>query len=366
MGEKVLIITAPARPTSVTQTVLMSSASNVVQPDPVAVPDDPQLRAAQAAGVLHISQAHDGHWHESMALHEATRPIDPPLTTISAADVATDVATNMLLQVEALYAGADEDTRYLARELASNVEYHYLRATRTILVAYPVPTAAIETLTRELTRVMIADIQFLLPILKVDLPSFEIQQSEYTSTHFAAIHSLSQTDDDDSIATAALHQLTDGLARVVAHETTRREAVAAHNEQQRDLGAKWNKRSRTVAVLGAPGMGYGENVLPYLRRSVEGMALHATSRELRGACRGRLRWPHDVCHDESGLQICCDHEIMRVKQYCTCSCAGTGDPGRVYLFPRSRPLSRLELDLRRAASADVRLGHVACGGISSV
>ncbi len=48
---------------------------------------------------------------------------------------------------------------------------------------------------------------------------------------------------------------------------------------------------------GAGGAGdgvYGENVLPYLRRSVEGVAVHATSRELRGACRRRRRWPPEV------------------------------------------------------------------------
>jgi hypothetical protein len=67
--------------------------------------------------------------------------------------------------------------------------------------------------------------------------------------------------------------------------------VATLTEQQRDVGVKWNQRSRPVAVLAAPGMGFGENVLPYLRRSVEGLAVHATSRELCGACRRRHRWP---------------------------------------------------------------------------
>jgi len=105
----------------------------------------------------------------------------------------------------------------------------------------------------------------------------------------AALEALVQ-----EVADAALVTLTAGWTRVVAQETARREAAAAHNEQQRDVGAKWNNRSRVVAVLGAPGMGYGENVLPYLRRSVEGVALHATSRELRGACRRRHRWPPEV------------------------------------------------------------------------
>jgi hypothetical protein len=82
------------------------------------------------------------------------------------------------------------------------------------------------------------------------------------------------------IADATLVTLNAGWPRVVAQETARREAAAALHKQQRDVGAQWNHRSRAVAVLGAPGMGYGENVLPYLRRSVEGLAVHATSREL--------------------------------------------------------------------------------------
>ena len=152
-----------------------------------------------------------------MALREAARPIDPPLTTISVKEVTTAVATCMRSQLP-----PDADTQE------------------------SVPTAALEALVQE-------------------------------------------------VADAALVTLTAGWTRVVAHETARREAAAAHNEQQREVGAKWNHRARPVAVLGAPGMGYGENVLPYLRRSVEGVALHATSRELRGACRGRLRWPPEVC-----------------------------------------------------------------------
>ena len=178
----------------------------------VAVPEDPLLRAAQAAGVLLISQA-----HESMAQRERARPIDPPLTTISANEVTTAVATRMRTQPS-----PDSTTKQ------------------------SVPTAALEALVQE-------------------------------------------------VADAALVTLTAGWTRVVAHETTRREAATAHKEQQRIEGVQWNLRSRPVAVLGAPGMGYGENVLPYLRRSVEGVAMHATSRELRGACRRRRRWPAEVC-----------------------------------------------------------------------
>jgi hypothetical protein len=189
----------------------------------VVVPEDPHLRAAQAAGVLLISQA-----QESMAQREAARSIDPPLTTISANQVVTAVATRMRKRLS-----PDADTREL------------------------VPTAALEALVQE-------------------------------------------------VADAALVSFTADWTRVVAQETARREAAAAHNEQQRDVGAKWNNRSRPVAVLGAPGMGYGENVLPYLRRSVEGVALHATSRELRGACRRRHRWPPEVC------QCVCMNELFCV------------------------------------------------------
>jgi hypothetical protein len=151
-----------------------------------------------------------------MSQREAAHPIDPPLTTISPAEVATAVAARMRTRLP---------------RGSNNKE--------------SVPTAALEALVQE-------------------------------------------------VADAALVTLTVGWTRVVAQETARREAAAAHNEQQRDVGAKWNQRSRPVVVLGAPGMGYGENVLPYLRRSVEGVALHATSRELRGACRRRRRWPQEV------------------------------------------------------------------------
>jgi hypothetical protein len=85
-----------------------------------------------------------------------------------------------------------------------------------------------------------------------------------------------------------------GVLLISQAQESRREAVVAHHEQQRDVGAQWNRRSRAVAVLGAPGMGYGENVLPYLRRSSEGLAVHATSRELGGACRRRRKWPPEV------------------------------------------------------------------------
>jgi hypothetical protein len=81
---------------------------------------------------------------------------------------------------------------------------------------------------------------------------------------------------------------------MVAQAIARREALAVHRKQQRDAGAKWNQRSHPVAVLGAPEMGFGENVLPYLRRSVEGVAIRCTSRELAAACCRRRKWTSDV------------------------------------------------------------------------
>ena len=85
-------------------------------------------------------------------------------------------------------------------------------------------------------------------------------------------------------ATSTHVMITTGWTRMVAQAIARREALAVHRKQQRDAGAKWNQRSHPVAVLGAPEMGFGENVLPYLRRSVEGVAIRCTSRELAAAC----------------------------------------------------------------------------------
>jgi hypothetical protein len=59
------------------------------------------------------------------------------------------------------------------------------------------------------------------------------------------------------------------------------------------VAAAWNNRSRAVAVLGSSGLGWGVNVLPYLRSSVEGRAMHATSQEIRVAVR-RTRWVPEV------------------------------------------------------------------------
>jgi hypothetical protein len=105
----------------------------------------------------------------------------------------------------------------------------------------------------------------------------------------AAVEALVQ-----QVATAALDVLTSGWMRVVGEESVRQTAVAALHRERAGVADEWNKKSRAVAVLGAPGMGYGFNVLPFLRRSEEGRALHATSLEICGAC-GRTKWKKEVC-----------------------------------------------------------------------
>jgi hypothetical protein len=82
-------------------------------------------------------------------------------------------------------------------------------------------------------------------------------------------------------------------------------ALAAYETQVQErvaVAAAWNHQSRAVAVLGSSGLGWGVHVLPYLRPSVEGRAMHATSQAIRVAVR-RTRWPHEVrqwCHVVGG------------------------------------------------------------------
>ena len=88
-------------------------------------------------------------------------------------------------------------------------------------------------------------------------------------------------------AFAALVQQAVAVVRtaLAACETQVRERVA--------VAAAWNHQSRAVAVLGSSGLGWGVHVLPYLRPSVEGQAMHATSQEIRVAVR-RTRWFYEV------------------------------------------------------------------------
>ena len=68
----------------------------------------------------------------------------------------------------------------------------------------------------------------------------------------AAVEALVQ-----QVTTAALDVFTTGWTRVVAEEGVRQTAVAAVHRERAGVADEWNKKSRAVAVLGAPGMGYG-------------------------------------------------------------------------------------------------------------
>jgi hypothetical protein len=87
------------------------------------------------------------------------------------------------------------------------------------------------------------------------------------------------------VATEGLGVLAAAWDRAVADETARAAAATARHQQMARTAGQWNRKSRPVGLLGSPGLGYGVNVLPYLRRSVEGRALHATSQEIGRACR---------------------------------------------------------------------------------
>ena len=155
---------------------------------------------------------------EAYAAAEATRPVDPPLTTLAPQQLPASVHA------------------FIQTQLPKRIP----RATMHVTV----PTAAVEAL---------------------------VQQA----------------------ATAALAVLAAGWPRVVEEERVRHTAVTLLHVERAGVAAQWNRRSRAVAVLGAPGMGYGFNVLPFLRRSLEGRAMHATSQEIRGASR-RTKWKVEV------------------------------------------------------------------------
>ena len=124
--------------------------------------------------------------------------------------------------------------------------------------------------------------------IATQLPTRLPHATDHVRVPSAAVEALVQ-----QVATAALDVLTSGWTRVVAEEGVRHTAVAALHRERAGVADEWNKKSRAVAVLGAPGMGYGFNVLPFLRRSVEGRAMHATSQEIRGASR-RTKWKVEV------------------------------------------------------------------------
>ena len=95
------------------------------------------------------------------------------------------------------------------------------------------------------------------------------------------------------VASVALDAFALDWPRAVEEERVRHAAAAERHQREAAVAGQWNRRSRAVAVLGAPGMGYGFNVLPFLRRSLEGVAVHGASAELRGACR-RTKWLREV------------------------------------------------------------------------
>lgn len=95
------------------------------------------------------------------------------------------------------------------------------------------------------------------------------------------------------VAGAAVTALTAEWAAAVAEAMVLKEAASARAKEQAGVGLQWNNRSRAVGALGCSGMGYGANVLPYLHRSVEGRAVHATCVELRVAAT-RTKWLRDV------------------------------------------------------------------------
>jgi hypothetical protein len=95
----------------------------------------------------------------------------------------------------------------------------------------------------------------------------------------------------DAMVQQAAALLRDGLA------TARTECQTVVGDRKR-VALEWNRRSRVTAILGSHTLGHGLLVFPYLRRSVEGRALHAVCVEMRVAARRqdghRTWWPLEV------------------------------------------------------------------------
>ena len=74
--------------------------------------------------------------------------------------------------------------------------------------------------------------------------------------------------------------------------------VNAMVQDRKQAARQSNDRSRVVAILGSEGFGHGMLVYPFLRRSVEGRAMHAVCAEMRGATQrhdgARTWWPREV------------------------------------------------------------------------
>jgi hypothetical protein len=108
----------------------------------------------------------------------------------------------------------------------------------------------------------------------------------------------------EALVTQVVSEAVDALAtawpRAVAEEQARTTAAATHHRELAHIAGQWNQRSRPVGLLGSPGLGCGVNVLPYLHRSAEGRAMHATSQEIGRACRlSSTRWAVEVLYTTS-------------------------------------------------------------------
>jgi hypothetical protein len=124
--------------------------------------------------------------------------------------------------------------------------------------------------------------------MRTQLPKRIPHAKIITSLTTAAYVALAQR-----AASVAVDALAQEWPRAVEAERVRRAAASERHRQEADVAGQWNRRSRPVAVMGAPGMGYGFNVLPCLFRPLEGRATLATSAEIRGACR-RTKWKQEV------------------------------------------------------------------------
>jgi hypothetical protein len=192
------------------------------QPAPLAVvTHQPQPRTTYPSGL--VSHLPIAVCREAAIAADAARIPDPPLVSVSPADVATAVAARL-------------HTLLPQRVPQSQ--------TRTLL-----PTAAFEALVSE-------------------------------------------------VASQTIDVLAAAWLRVVAEEQARATAAATHSRELAHIAGQWNQRSRPVGLLGSAGLGWGANVLPYLHRSVEGRALHATCTEIAKACqkhgpKSRFAWLPD-------------------------------------------------------------------------
>ena len=136
--------------------------------------------------------------------------------------------------------------------------------------------------------------------LHAQLPQRVPRSNIKTTLPVAAVEALVA-----QVATDALAALAAGWTRAVAEEAVRHEAATARHQHAAGVAGQWNLRSRPVGLLGSPSLGFGQHVLPYLRRSVEGRALHATSQEIRGACRrASTRWAVEVRGIDGSCGFC--------------------------------------------------------------